>query len=481
MDARRLIRIGLVSVVVIAVLAAAVLSLLHGDRYRTRIEDLAAAHLDASLRIHGPLTLSLLPRPAVVAQDVVLREESGTEIGRADRIRIELSWHSLIRRQPAVARLTLQAPQVSLTRARDGQLNVRLRNAATTHAQAPSPARQITLGRLDIEDGQFTFTQQTADASHALKLEDVSLTARDLRLAADDQPLIRRLAAEGELHAARLHLGAVTIQEAQATLVFSDGQASLRDLHGELFEGQLSGELNIAQAEAPLQLDAAIALKSLSLQAFLRHIFPEINAGGRLDFTAELASKSRASGDWLQQLDGLLELRGEQLQLQGLDLDAELARYRDTQRFNLVDLGALVFAGPAGIAATKGAGFAQLMNRSGGETSVRELVSRWRIRQGVARAEDVALATAHNRLVLLGQLDLQGRRFDDTEVAVVDRNGCAVIRQGISGTFSQPQVESVNYVRALLGAPLDLLRQGLSLIDMDQPCRPVYHGRIAAP
>lgn len=481
MDARRITRITIAGLLIAAALAAATASLLQGDRYRERLESLAAEYLDATLHINGRLVLALLPRPSVAAQDIVL-EHDGAEIGRAEQARIEFSWLSLLRRQPAVKAIRLQAPHLALTRAADGSLNLRLRNdGASDHDTEPQTGRDLTLGQLKIEAGHFSLTQHTAGGGHSIILEEFTLALEDVRLDSESAPFVARLALQGDLSAERLHLNAVTIEAAQARLSAANGQLALADVRGVLFDGQLSGTLDMEQTESQLQLNTNVSLSAFSLQAFLRQIIPELNAQGQLDFTAELASQSRNPGDWLQQLDGQLMLRGEQLLLQGMDMDAELARYQDTQRFNLVDLGALVFAGPAGIAATKSAGFAQLMKRSDGETRIRELLSRWDIQQGTAQATDVALATAHNRLVLLGQLDLNERRFSDTEVAVVDRNGCAVIRQGISGTFAQPQVEPVNYIRALLGAPLDLLRQGLSLIDLDRPCEPVYHGSIASP
>lgn len=488
MDARRMgtlaafAALSIATLLILALLATAALTFLQGDQYRERFEGLVSEQLNAELHLDGSLSLQLLPRPGVVATDLVLKQ-NGNDIGHAEQVRIELSWRSLLRRQLIVERVHLQAPHLALQRAQDGSLNLHMRQQDEAGAvdENMASATDVSVGQLRIEDGHLELTQQSRSGSHSLALEEAALTLKHFRIAAGDAPLPQRLAFNGELSAAHLRVNQLAITNLQATLDASEGQPAVIAVAGALFDGQLDGELTADYTRSTPSLHADVTLSGFTLQAFLRQLAADLNAAGELDFTAQLSSEPNSHGGGWHTLEGQLTLRGEQLHLHGLDIDAELARYQSTQRFNLVDLGALVFAGPAGIAATKGAGFARLLDRSGGETVIRQLISRWSISQGIARAEDVALATEHNRLVLLGELDLHQRRFSGSEVAVVDHQGCAIIRQGISGTFAEPEIEAVNYVKALLGAPLDLLRQGLSLVDIKQPCDPVYHGSIASP
>ena len=58
-----------------------------------------------------------------------------------------------------------------------------------------------------------------------------------------------------------------------------------------------------------------------------------------------------------------------------------------SQNFNLVDVGALFFAGPLGLAVTKGFNFASIFQSSGGSSQIRTLVSEWHIERGVAQAQ----------------------------------------------------------------------------------------------
>ena len=104
-------------------------------------------------------------------------------------------------------------------------------------------------------------------------------------------------------------------------------------------------------------------------------------------------------------------------------------------------MGALFFAGPLGLAVTKGFNFAGIFQGSGGSSQIRTLVSEWRIEHGVAQAKDVAMATKENRIALKGELDLVNKRFKEVTVAWIDAQGCAMAQQKIRGPFDRPEVE----------------------------------------
>ena len=130
-----------------------------------------------------------------------------------------------------------------------------------------------------------------------------------------------------------------------------------------------------------------------------------------------------------QTAKGTISLGGRNFKLLGGDLDKRFSRFESSQNFNLVDAGALFFAGPLGLAVTKGFNFASVLQGKGGSREIRTLVSQWKVEHGVARAQDVAMATKENRIALRGGLDLVNDRFNDVTVALIDTKGCAVVQQ----------------------------------------------------
>ena len=173
-------------------------------------------------------------------------------------------------------------------------------------------------------------------------------------------------------------------------------------------------------------------------------------------------------------------LRGKDLVLRGRDLDQVFARFEASQNFNLVDVGAVFFAGPLGLLVTKGFNFAGVLQESAGNTEIRMLVSEWKVEHGVAHAQDVAMATKENRVALRGGLDLVNNRFDGVAVALVDAKGCVSVRQEIRGTFKDPVIDKPNPITTLTGPALRLLKKGRQLFSGAQ-CNVFYAGSVAAP
>ena len=175
----------------------------------------------------------------------------------------------------------------------------------------------------------------------------------------------------------------------------------------------------------------------------------------------------------------MASIRGGDISLEIGDLDHKLDRFESSQSFNLVDVGAVFFAGPLGLAITKGYGFARVFEGGSGSTAIRVLVSDWRVERGVAHATDVAMATVKNRVALKGSLDFVNGRFEDVTVALVDDDGCALARQRILGPFGEPEVEKPHVLTTLAGPARKLVRQAKDLIG--GKCEVFYLGSVKPP
>jgi len=67
---------------------------------------------------------------------------------------------------------------------------------------------------------------------------------------------------------------------------------------------------------------------------------------GTMDFETELAFNS--GNTMFESMDGFINLEGYDLILYGFDVDDVLKKFEKSQRFNLIDVGALFLAGPVG-------------------------------------------------------------------------------------------------------------------------------------
>jgi AsmA protein len=199
-----------------------------------------------------------------------------------------------------------------------------------------------------------------------------------------------------------------------------------------------------------------------------------------MDFSMNLSMQGTTVNEMKLTMDGEVSLRGENLALDGIDLDRVLSRFESSQNFNLVDVGAFFFAGPIGLAVTKGYNFASLFKGSEGRSEIRTLISDWKFERGVAQAQDVAMATNRNRIALRGELDFANEQFNDVTMATIDAKGCAMVRQKITGSFQKPVVEKPSILMSLTGPARKLLKKGRDLLPGGE-CEVFYAGSVAPP
>jgi hypothetical protein len=247
-----------------------------------------------------------------------------------------------------------------------------------------------------------------------------------------------------------------------------------------VFGGQGSGSIRADYSGAAPLYHVEYALPQFRVEEFYKTLSQLKVVEGAMDFSANLTMQGKSVNEMMQTANGEASLRGKNLTLNGTDLDKEFSRYESSQHFDLVDVGAVIFAGPVGLAVTKGYDFASILKKSGGASAIRTLVSEWKIEHGVAHAQDVALATNENRVALKGGLDFVNGRFDDVTVALIDAKGCAKVEQKVSGSFQKPVVEKPNILVSLAGPALKLLKKGLKLFPGGE-CEVIYTGSVAPP
>ncbi len=191
----------------------------------------------------------------------------------------------------------------------------------------------------------------------------------------------------------------------------------------------------------------------------LRRFGEEPLMTGDMDFLIDLTAVGNDTAALNKSLTGKVALDGYELTLHGIDVDDLLAKFKRSQEFNLVDLGAFMMAGPIGAVVTKGFNFAALLNLDPeAESTIPRFTSQWELKGGMAEASDVALVTLKSRVALKGEIDLVQKRFNDFSLAVVDKNGCALVNQSLNGPFTEPEMSGITAVEALLAPVFNIFK-----------------------
>ena len=452
------------------------------DHLRSSLASLASERLGTPVSIDGEAQLRLWPRPTLRVSDVTLGRDSEDE--RASRLaagHVSLRWLPLLRGKAVPTSVYLDTPVLHLVKDETGVLNIDPRKEDPSKEDA-NPAQKLHIGDLRIRQGELSWHDQARDQRASITALDLSLSALQWRRAEDGAHPLSRLDLSADVRAETVRYNALSLSDIALRLTVDDGALHSDDWQMSFLDSEGTAEADMDFSSSPAHWALALQFDALQAAALPKEWLPAEGASGSAALTLSLTSQGNETEALLQHLDGELRLSGRDLVLRGMDLDQELARFQRTQRFSLVDAGAFLFAGPAGLAATKGSEFVRLLDRVDGDTPVTHLLLDWTVEDGIARARDVAMATERNRVALKADLDLPARSIRDAAVAVINQDGCAVIQQRIHGSFDAPAIEEPDIVDALLGAPLALLQRGLDVLSIErEDCDRFYQGEVSAP
>jgi AsmA protein len=197
---------------------------------------------------------------------------------------------------------------------------------------------------------------------------------------------------------------------------------------------------------------------------------------GPLSLTMNLTTLGKDWVSMVSNLNGKVELNGQDLTFYGFDADEIMEKFKRSQSFNFVDLGAVMLAGPVGIAVTKGSDFARILAfNSGKKTAIKRLISNWEIKNGMFNIKDAAFSTNKNRFASKGFIDFVKEHLE-LELALLNKKGCSVFSQAVYGNLDSPTLGKVK-------VPSTVLAPVTNLVDdiLGTDCDVFYRGSLPHP
>lgn len=439
--------------------------------YKPRIEAAASEISGMEIKVGGRMGIGLYPNPHITLEDVDIRNR-GIELITAREARVGVSLLSLFRQDVRIGKVMLVQPRIFIEKGRDGRFNF----------EKPEADRKalpdLYLDNVSIMDGIFLYADRLTGTE--FNASACKLDANGLRLSGRGRPgIMKNISFKAELACGEARTKSYTASGLEFSVA---GQRGIFDLKAlmRIFNGHGSGNVRADYTGAVPLYQVRYSLSRFDIDAFLKALSPKNVGKGSMDFSANLSMRGKSVNELKQTAAGQVSLRSRNLTLNGRNLDEEFARFEASQNFSLVDAGAFLFAGPVGLALTKGYDFASVVQGSQGSSEVRMLVSDWKIGRGVAHAQDVALATRKNRVAFRGGLDFVNRRFNNVSVALIDAKGCAKVQQKIHGSFRKPMVEKPSVISALTGPVRSLLSQAENIFS-SEACEVFYAGSVASP
>lgn len=470
----RRLRIGRLVVLVVTALAVAaafvVWWLVATDHIKNRLEEGLTETLGLNVEIGRPLQFGIIQGPSITIADIEMSRE-GQVVATVESARVGFSASRLVVGDVHPSDLHIEQPELMIERTPSGALNI--------YKPQPGKLDEFTLQRLRVSDARLAYRDQATEMKW--QVEKCNLDLSNIRHDGGAlAQVLETFAAGGELQCHAVSQDRFRLSQLSVTLRGENGVFELDPMTAEAFEGKFSGRAEVDLSSQTPAIRLENRLTGFDFGAFMSLLNPEQGAAGKIDLELTLNAKGSSWQELRQNAGGRLNLRSGELSFDGFDLDEELEDYTDTQRFNLIDAGAIFLAGPVGLVVTRGYEFTGLLEGSGGSTTIDQMVSEWTIEDGVAQASDVAFRTPENRLALSGALSFSNYSFKDLRVAVVDSEGCAVVEQQITGPFHEPEIERPNVLVAVTGPMLDLVERGVQAITNEE-CETFYAGSVEHP
>lgn len=218
------------------------------------------------------------------------------------------------------------------------------------------------------------------------------------------------------------------------------------------------------------------SINQFNTEDLLKTFLEDTVVTGKMDFSMDITMSGNQWDSLVSKLNGDIHLTGKNLIMYGVDTDELLEKFKRSQKFTLIDVGAVLLAGPVGLAVTKGTDYASLIVlNSGEETLVTNLVSDWSIHDGKLIMQDVAFTTRKNRIAANGWLNFATDSLELT-FALLNKNGCSIFSQDLFGSLDEPETGKIQVVGTIL-APVTNLWDDI----WGNDCEVFYNGAVKHP
>lgn len=419
----------------------------------------------------GGLKVRLFPSFGVTLQDVRIRNQ-GADLAAAQQMRLGIELLPLVHGELRITAIGLAHVTLAVEQGVDGKFNF----------EGPSSAAGTlpVIDATDVSIADVTLLYTDKQNGNTWRAGPCDVEASHFQMPATTRAeLSNSLLITATVSCKQIQTRKLTVADVKFTLDAKQGLFAFTRITMRAYDGQGSGEVHANLSGGVPTYHVHYVLSKFRIEELWTAFSQKKIGEGLMDFSTDLTLRGYTVIAMTQSSVGEASLHGDNLILATGDLDRELSRYESTQKFDLVDVGAVLVAGPLGLAVTKGYDYARLLGTSGGSSPISKLISEWRIENGIAEAKDVAMTTKANRLAMKGKLDFVHDQFQDVTLALVNEQGCVRVQQNVHGPFSKPDVDKPNVVGSLTGPVRRLLNKAKHL--MGGRCEPFYTGSLAPP
>ncbi len=462
-------------VILFAVFAVILALLLYLQAFKPRIEAAASDALGMEVRIRGRVGIALVPGFGISLKDTVVRK-GGADVAAIEKTWIGLKFLPLVRREVRINGVKLIKPVFSIVQHKDEIINF----VRPGFSLSETP---LAVEKIYVSQGRLVYTNEGSGARIEADGLDANIGNISFGERSGAGPL-RNISFDGDISCTTLTINKLTVTNLVMRTAGAKGILDISQVSMGIFGGTGKGSFRVDVTGASPQYRVITTLSALRMEELVQAAspgkFPPKSTEGAVNISADLTATGKSADEVLRSLSGDLSLDGVNLMLYSVDVDTLITKYEESQNFNLVDVGAFFLAGPLGPVLTKSYNFGSLYEEmQGGKGNIRKIVSIWKVKNGVAEATDVALASKEHRIAMKGGLNFINDQFVNVTVAVLDKRGCAVYSQKVHGPFRKPQIDKLSIIESVTGSVSNALKDAWKFVG--EACTVFYSGSVAQP
>ena len=475
---------GIIALVVIAAIAAVML--VDVNSYKPKIEAAALEATGLELKINGKIGISLFPI-GVSADDIHISNKEGQIVG-LQRLTIGVEILPLLKKDIKVTRCDLIKPVINIVKNSDGKFNFEETEKIPAPKKdqdgkgAAAAGAAFSVGALNLSDGSLVYLdKKSGDRS---ELKGFNLSIKNFAAGAPGDDMVKHMSFTGSFDCKEVLQKKLRIDNIKAAIKANNGVFEVNPISMEAFGGKGEGDSRIDMAAATWGYKKDFKLSKFSFEKLTESFGQKKSIGGEGNMVLAVTAHGREMNQIMGSLNGSFSIKGDNLILYTMDLDKKLMALESPGKFTLNSLSSLDLSTVVGLDSLLGAGAAA--NTKGEQGVIKKMVSDWTIRNGVADATDVAIATQKHRIAVKGKLNLVSERYENLVLAVIDEKGCSKFKQTLNGPFKKPKIDTkealqsaVTAVSGLFGLKVPQLQNKPT--QQEAKCDNFYSGSVQPP
>lgn len=436
---------GIILVLILGI--AALVYFADYNKFKPMIAEKTKEATGFDLLISGDIKPSFSPLGLKVT-GLSIANPQGYEKGdmlKLDSFAVALQFKPLLKGKIKVDYLLFSDIDVNLIKSKSGKFNFEglpqntqtKQETVQTNTTSNSSLPPINVDVVKFENINIKYSDLQSGSK--ADIEKLNLTINNISLT-EKSSMLAGLSFDGVIDAKKVDFERYFATNLKGKFSFKDMIANLNSLEYTIFDSDAKSSLSFNLKNEALKFSQTV--DKLNMQTLSKVLAERDLLKGNAALKMDISFVGTNPDNIKKTLNGAVFLSSKDLHLNGYDIDAMLEQSTSVKGLVGGDgLGSLFASLPSNLGLSKEKRSKTVEKISNGATIIKNLNIKVPLINGEAKLEDVAFSTSKSIIVFKGSLNLPNEKFNNLQVASLDKNDCISFSQTIDGSFNDPKIK----------------------------------------